>query len=357
MAAPTKTQVMSWTAGALGLIATDAGKIRDAIDAQADTMHRTIHGLEWSGKAYNAATGRADREKSQQRAVATGYDNLSTAAQSAENDTGWAILQIQQTIRSLPHGWTVADDFTVTGATDADKNLAANDTTNLKNLAIHIGQAMDTWGKKITDAITEISTMAPVSAQLCYRNPLADLTPEQGKADLQAVRDGIADAATLSRIRMATDLSAQDQAALANGKQVNLPQFGYLQGFTHGMDGMSAQDIANLGNNLPGDGHNQVQAAVANDFRILSNPAVHSAGLDGVPDGKSVGGIKQLPDHVQTLLTQNPIRIGVGANGKPTGMLTIKDATEMQSLADVMSKGDKTIQGSDVNRAMIKQGA
>ncbi|MFE3189601.1 hypothetical protein ACFXHA_11375 [Nocardia sp. NPDC059240] len=376
MATPTKSQVMSWKTGVLGQIALDAGKVRDAIDTQADTLNRTISALDWSGAAHDGALGRADSEKIQQRALATSYDNFALALEGAEGEIDYPISQIQSTLTSLPTGWSVAEDFTVTAPnqsktnkpSDNDKNQAANDSVSLQGLARAIGESMDHWAPKILDAINSISGMAPTKAQLAATNPLDQLTPDQARKDLQSLKNGTADPSTVERLRLATHLSADDSTALDTDgtKSVNLPQFGYLQAFTQAMNGMSPADIDKLGSTLPGNEPSMVQAAIANDFRLISNPQIHAAGLDGQPSGTDTGGMKQLPDTVQTWLRPNPS--GLNLNGKDAlanggdknaaVSAALSDGTkQMGALADLMSKGDTTIQGSDINRALIKQGA
>ncbi|WP_019930280.1 hypothetical protein [Nocardia sp. BMG111209] len=331
-------------------VAADAAKLRDIIDTHADTMNRTIHGLDWSGDAARAAGDRADREKAQQRAVATAYDDLSNALQGAENDTGWLIGQIQQTVRNLPPGWSVAEDFTVTAPAAADKNTAANDTASLQSLAAQLGRAMDTWAPTIAAAVQAISTTAPITKAKITDNPADKFRARQAQADLRAIRNGTADAATLERVRLATTLSQPEKDALAGGESANIPQFEYLQALSQGLNGLSGNDIATLGSTLTGSGHDQVQAAVADTFRIVSDPQVHSAGIDGGPGGLT-GGMKQLPDTVQRALMANPIassRFGPGV---------VNNWDDLLGINTVMSNGDKSIQGSDINRAMIKQGA
>ncbi|MET9489465.1 hypothetical protein [Nocardia sp. NPDC006630] len=374
---------MSWKTGSLGQIAGDAGKIRDAIDTQADTLNRTIDGLDWSGAAHDGALGRADREKSQQRAVATAYDDFATALQGAEGAIDYPIGEIQSRINRMGAGWSVAEDFTVTAPNNAksskpsdnDKNDADNDTASLQGLARSIGEAMDTWAPKILDAINSISGMAPTKAQLVATNPLDALTADQARKDLQALKNGTADPATVERLRMATTLS-QDAHKTLDGdtpegtkspdtdKTVNLPQFAYLDAFTQGMNGMSPDDIDKLGSGLPGNEPSVVQAGIANDFRIISNPQVHAAGLDGQPMGTDTGGMKRLPDNVQLWLQSNPSglmspeALANGGDTNPAVVSTLsKGNKQFGALADLMSKGDNTIQGSDINRALIKQGA
>ncbi|MEV5648189.1 hypothetical protein AB0L57_08055 [Nocardia sp. NPDC052254] len=351
MPIPTKTQVMGWKTGMLAEIAGDAVKLRDAIDTDADMMNRTIHGLDWSGAAFQAAADRADREKTQQRAVATAYDDLATALQAAESDTGWLIGQIQLVVRnnSFPH-WTIGDDYVVTPADSTLQEQADNATVSLQSLADQLGQAMDNWAPKIAEAVSAISDSAPIIAEKCVVNPADQFTSQQAQADLEALRSGTADAATLERLRAATDLTSEDKDALASGKGVNLPQFDYLQALSKGMNGMSGADIANLGSKLTGNGHDQVQAAVADGFRIVSDPQVHSAGLDGSP-GNATGGMNQLPDTVQRALTNDPVK------SIPFGSHHVNNWDDLRAINSVMSKGDKMIQGSDINRGMLKQGA
>ncbi len=86
--------------------------------------------------------------------------------------------------------------------------------------------------------------------------------------------------------------------------------------------------------------------------------------LDDSDDGKSTGGLSQLPTNVQTILTENPsVLTGTAVNPSPYGGKdqpnydALHDTDNMLALGQLMSKGDLSIQGSDINRAMVKQGA
>ncbi|WP_153409459.1 TPR repeat region-containing protein [Nocardia macrotermitis] len=255
------------------------------------------------------------------------------------------IDRIKQNLAGLPTTWTVSDNFTVTapkGASASDVNQAANDTASLQSLAETLGHAIDKWAPKISEAVAELGQLAPSTAEKHTVNPDDQFTAQQAQTDLQAVRNGTADAATLARLKAATTLAADEKDALANGKGVNLPQFEYLQGLSKSMNGMNGTDIANLGSKLPGNGKDQVQAAIANDFRLVSDTQVHSAGLNG-GIGALTGGMNQLPDTIQNALKSKPSDLA--------------EFNTLNSLGTVMSKGDTTIQGSDINRGMMKQGA
>jgi hypothetical protein len=76
--------------------------------------------------------------------------------------------------------------------------------------------------------------------------------------------------------------------------------------------------------------------------------------------------MNQVPDQIRTMLTSNPAdlltrpkpRTGREGLVAPDGEDAYQShVNDLQSLTALMSKGDTAIQGSDINRAMIKQGA
>ncbi|WP_439956502.1 TPR repeat region-containing protein [Nocardia nova] len=110
----------------------------------------------------------------------------------------------------------------------------------------------------------------------------------------------------------------------------------------HARRWIEAEDVADLGAKLPSNGRDAVQAAVANDLRLISDPQVHSVELDGQP-GADAGAMSKLPESIRHDLTS-----------KPGDLATFNG---LNALGTLMSKGDTTIQGSDINRAMVKQGS
>ncbi|WP_239476536.1 hypothetical protein [Nocardia arizonensis] len=73
----TPNEVLSWDISELQAIAGHATEIADAIIAASDGMYSTIHDdLVWNGHAGQAAEDKADRERTQMRAIATAYDDL-----------------------------------------------------------------------------------------------------------------------------------------------------------------------------------------------------------------------------------------------------------------------------------------
>lgn len=175
MGTPTRDQVMVWNPQSLADVAASANSIVVSIDNTANSMHGTIHGLDWSGTAATAALGRADREKQQLQVVGTAYFNLADACSSAYSAMQPAISDLQSSVRALENDhFTVDQDFTVHDTLDDKQRAedATNDTVRLQSLATHLGESDDTWSARITTAVGEIEKLAPISKS---NNPLISL--------------------------------------------------------------------------------------------------------------------------------------------------------------------------------------
>ncbi|WP_162958791.1 WXG100 family type VII secretion target [Nocardia yunnanensis] len=350
-----------------------AKTLGDTLDAAARSVDGSHH--YWIGDAGDSMRDRHDEIHGDAKTVKTALENGATAARSGATaiDAAKTAL-LNQVTTAEGKGYIVNYDTGEVKPNDYMRmmlQLAGADNAQAPKAGI-VSQAEE-YQKAIQAALVDCGT-ADDNAMTAVNNAFANLTTtqiqqpstdqldqltaDQAKKDLQAVKDGTADDATLARIRMATTLSDQDKQDLNNGDSISLAQYPYVQAFTQGMNDMSNEDIDQLGSNLKGNGHDQVQADIANDFRIVSNPQVHS------PDGKYTGGISQLPKDVQKALTEDPsvlAKTTTVANQYSSVDMSSYDANKVQSsmaaLGDLMSKGDNTIQGSDINRAMIKQGA
>ncbi|WP_157514177.1 TPR repeat region-containing protein [Nocardia concava] len=315
-----------------------------AIDERADTMHRTIYDLQWSGAANRAATGRADREKQQIRAVGTAYFQLAEACRGvfALQPT---VTDLQNKVHALEGGghFRVDEDFTVHAVDKKDDNEAANSTITLQNMAKHLGAEDDRLGPVIAAAVGEISNLAPAKSTLSIPPAFSDLTEQTAKKDLQAFEDGNATDEQIARLRFAASLSPEQKEQLQRGETIDVPreQMNYLHGLMRAQDGMYLDQIEGVGDRLPKDKADQVHAAMADAMQIVSNPGVQAG-------SGNQGGMQQLPSHVRELLTENPYHDSLGGPWV--------DKKSLTSLTNIVNRGDPALRiGSDLDRGMLKQ--
>ncbi|MET8871193.1 hypothetical protein [Nocardia sp. NPDC004604] len=352
MERPTRDQVMSWDASPLADIAADADKIMQGIDAVADGMRRTVSGMHWSGEAGTAANNRADREYQQIRTIASAYEELGTACRTAHSQIHQAIGDIKSTVHATEvEPVTVANDWSVLNM--ADKNEAENITARLTGLADTVGSAMDAAGKAIAAAVDILASLAPVSA---------GLSGTRADQDLTDFRNGTATPEELARIQAATRLTPEQKEALAAGRPVELSQgqFDYLSHLMRSEDGMTIDDIANIGSHLPSDQQQQLQRGIADSMQLISNPQVHTASVDGSGNWPDRGGMQQLPSNVRTVLTENPLWTSGPNTTNPDGAMypgpNVGYGSQLDKLVDIADRGDKSLaKGSDLDRGLIKQ--
>ncbi|AYF77853.1 WXG100 family type VII secretion target [Nocardia yunnanensis] len=362
MGTPTIPQVKAWDPDVLNTQAGEweqkAKTLGDTLDAAARSVDGSHH--YWIGDAGDSMRDRHDEIHGDAKTVKTALDNGATAARNGATAIQNAKTTLLNKISDAEgSGFTVSDTGEVKISTGMLMILqyAGDDKATLQAGLEHraeeyqkaIQAALTDCGTADDDAMTAVNNafanLTTTQIQQPTTNQLDQLTADQARKDLQAVKDGTADDATLARIRMATTLSDYDKQELNNGDTVGLPQYPYLQAFTQGMNDMSGEDIDQLGSKLKGNGSDQVKDAIANDLRIISDPQIHNL------DGKNTGGMKQLPDSIQKALTDNPVK------SIPFGSHNVEHLDDLRAVGDLMSHGDKSIQGSDINRGMIKQGA
>ncbi|BAW05553.1 hypothetical protein NS14008_24325 [Nocardia seriolae] len=181
--------MLDWDVSGLAGLATNATGIADAVVKSADTMHTTIHdGLAWKGPAKIAAEGKADREQTQIRAIATAYDDLATACTGAHDAMGYPLSEIKSILRNyVSPPSTIADDWTITGVDDWESE-AGIQLSRLPGLVTTLLDADAKWGQQISDANAEISRMAPESALTTEAGDIAAIKAK----DPKALPDGIA---------------------------------------------------------------------------------------------------------------------------------------------------------------------
>ncbi|MET9490201.1 hypothetical protein [Nocardia sp. NPDC006630] len=376
MGTPTIPQVKAWDPGVLNTQATEWDQKAQSLGSTLDAAAHSVDGSHhyWIGDAGDAMRDRHDEIHGDATTIKTALENGVTAARNGATAIQAAKTALLNQITTAEGaGFTVSDTGEVKIGTymlmmlqlmggDTAQGPQAGLESRAQDYQKAIQAALTDCGTADDQAMTAINNafanLTTTQVQQPTTDQLDQLTADQARKDLQAVKDGTADDATLARIRMATTLSDYDKQELNNGDTVGLAQYPYLQTLTQGMSDMSSDDINQLGSKLKGNGPDQVKAAIANDFRIISDPQVHSL------DGKDTGGLSQLPKNVQKVLTENPsVLTGTAISVAPIAVPdqpnydALHDADNMLALGQLMSNGDSSIQGSDINRAMIKQGA
>lgn len=326
-----RSKVDKWDAGPLGQISGKTTAISQKIGQDADTMHRTVDNLDWSGSARGAAVDRVDREQRQIRKVGDALNTLGTHASNGSSAMQPMITSLKTSATGLEdNNFAVADDWTVTDKNNYSAAIAAagdnaqakeqvldmqrdraedarNETVRLQNLASELEIRDTACGNAITAANNDIRSLAP---------PSAGLSPAAADHDIAAVRDGKATPEDLARIHDATQIPQELKDRIARGEEVSLPQgqLDYIQQMMRAQDGMSVDDIAKLSSNMP-PGH---EGDLIDGMQIASSPQVHAASADGVVVDK--GGMDKLPTHVQTLLKDSPItHAGLGGQRAALG--------------------------------------
>lgn len=160
----TPSEVLSWDLSGLQAVAVSATAIADAIIKASDTMYATIHDdLAWSGEARQAAEDKADRERTQMRAIATAYDDLATASAGAARDMAHPLAEIRAIFQHyVVSPVTVADDWTVSGVEDWNSE-AGMQLSRLAGLVSTLESSDAQWGANIAQANQELDAMAPES--------------------------------------------------------------------------------------------------------------------------------------------------------------------------------------------------
>ncbi|WP_067565322.1 TPR repeat region-containing protein [Nocardia acidivorans] len=377
MKVPTVDQVMLWNID-MGSVAPKAELIAQGIRDAADTMNKTIDGLNWSGQGRHGAEGRADRERTQMRLTAEAFDDLATACRNAQNAMGPMVTTARQTVTTLRKAgyevndadWSVRDTYNYQAVRDTNlhdqyendlKNLqatraneASNQTVALQRLAADLGWADDAAATAIRTALNSIEQLTPATSAL---------NPTLAAQDEAALRNGTATPEQVQRLQLATQLTQQQLDELLAGEQVHLPQgqFDYLRGLMRSMDTMSVTDIKNLGDTLPADQQTIVRAGVADALQIMSNPQIDTAGNLG-GEQKIVGdtgGMGLLPTQVRTLLTEKPYKsLNPARGGGAGGVIEVPRMGDFNALTDLLGKGNTSLaQGADIDRGLLKQGA
>ncbi|AZG47145.1 hypothetical protein [Gordonia insulae] len=217
----------------LGSVADSLSPVSDGIGRAADNVHRTIHGLDWTGQARVEALGRADSEKSQMHRVSGAVTNLRTALTNGQSIMSPMVDDLKTSARNLEAAnYDVADNWTVTdaykyglaeafAAGDKDEQAqieelkrqraeeARNATVRLTRLAQDLEAADTACANAVRGANEEITAMAPIGA---------GLVGGQAAGDLKAMRAGSMTPEQAARLRAATTLTPQQLEELREGR-------------------------------------------------------------------------------------------------------------------------------------------
>ncbi|MET8654277.1 hypothetical protein [Nocardia aurea] len=189
----TPNEVLSWDVSELQAIAGRATEIADVIIAASDSMYSTIHDdLVWKGQAGRAAEDKADRERTQMRAIATAYDDLGAAAAGAARDMAHPLAEIRTVFQHhVVAPVTVAEDWTVSGVKDWSSESGVQ-LSRLAGLVSALDDADARWGAKIGQANQDLDALAPEAVLIAATAATADTKQQDPRADPDRLRTSAA---------------------------------------------------------------------------------------------------------------------------------------------------------------------
>lgn len=189
----TPNEVLSWDVSGLQAVAVNATAIADATIKAADTMYVTLHDdLAWKGDARQAAEDKADRERTQMRAIATAYDDLGTACAGAARDMAHSLAEIRIIFQHYVFPpVSVADDWTVSGVQDWNSEAGVQ-LSRLVGLVSALAGSDAQWGAKIAQANQELEAMAPESALTEATKAIEDVKTQNSRSDPDRLRTSAA---------------------------------------------------------------------------------------------------------------------------------------------------------------------
>ncbi|MCU1648312.1 MAG: hypothetical protein JWN03_8587 [Nocardia sp.] len=189
---PTPAQLATWDLSGLQTNADNATKIADAIVKSSGAMHDTIYNLLWQGASRQSAEGRADREQTQMRAIATAYDDLSTACAGAARDLADPLAKIRSILQHYGGSpVAVADDWTVSGVEDWNSE-AGIELSKLSGLVATLEAIDSQWGAQIAAANGELAAMAPAAALVAANTEIQNDKTSDTRADPERIRTSAA---------------------------------------------------------------------------------------------------------------------------------------------------------------------
>ncbi|WP_260681855.1 hypothetical protein [Gordonia rubripertincta] len=184
----TPSDVLSWNIDSLRELSERAAAIADAIVGTSKTMRDTIYELAWTGDGRRAAEDRAEREREQIGAVASGYDALSAAAAGAHSAMSHPVSEIRSIIQNyvIPPV-TLSDSWVVDGVEDWSSE-AGRQLARLGGLVSVLIGADATWGAEVAEANQTLATMAPEQALISALAVITDSKRQSPRADPERLR-------------------------------------------------------------------------------------------------------------------------------------------------------------------------
>ncbi|MFB8004795.1 hypothetical protein [Nocardia sp. NPDC056000] len=360
-------------------VATRAESIATTLRGTADDLDGCIDGMSWSGEGRKGAEHRAGSERQQMRTLATAFENLATACNTAQTTLAPILETMRTSLAWLrKNSYEIAEDWSVTDKLNygaafalvkddqpgkdrlnrlkADRaDEAANQTVALQRLAASYGIDDDTCAQAIGKAVADMGTLAPASA---------GLSPALADSDLTAFEKGQATPEQIARLQAATHLTDQQLDDLRAGRQVDITQgqFDYAREIMRDLDNLSVEQIDHLADKLPPSQQQPVRAGIADALQMMSNPQIGTSGgaQDGQPaDRPDHGGMMVLPTQVRTLLTDNPQKAKSLARADTAGAsIEVPRLNDFKALNELLGSGDaKLARGTDIDRGLLKQGA
>ncbi|TYQ10645.1 UNVERIFIED_ORG: hypothetical protein L601_002200000620 [Gordonia westfalica J30] len=188
MSVATPSDVLSWNIDSLRELSERAAAIADAIVGSSKTMRDTIYELAWTGDGRRAAEDRAEREREQIGAVASGYDALSAAAAGAHSAMSHPVSEIRSIIQNyvIPPV-TLSDSWVVDGVEDWSSE-AGRQLARLGGLVSVLIGADATWGAEVAEANQTLATMAPEQALISALAVITDSKRQSPRADPERLR-------------------------------------------------------------------------------------------------------------------------------------------------------------------------
>ncbi|MFD3508798.1 WXG100 family type VII secretion target [Nocardia sp. NPDC058666] len=188
----TPAEVLSWDVSGLQSLSDRATGIADALITVSNTMYTTITELAWQGAAMQAAETKAERERTQMRAIATAYDDLSAACGGAARSMAHPLAEI----RTIFHHYVVppvavADDWSISGVKDWNSEAGVQ-LSRLAGLVSTLNTADAQWGAKVAEANAELEVMAPQSALNDATKAIEDTKKQDSRTDPDRIRTSAA---------------------------------------------------------------------------------------------------------------------------------------------------------------------
>jgi hypothetical protein len=159
---PTRGQVTAWDVAGLNDMATRADQIGQAVRAIAGTLRDTIHGLDWSSDAKDAADDRARKEYNEFCAVASAYEEIGKAASGGAYALGGSIGKIKDIIAGNPNA-RIDDDQPWTVHLP-NPNDAETLSDRLHAIAVSMAGDDRTYSGKLAEAGRDLAEFTPPSA-------------------------------------------------------------------------------------------------------------------------------------------------------------------------------------------------